>query len=105
MVTLQEFLTMTKGIEYIIAVLFLVGYVAYWGMIKERPFAHMTDTVRDDLEYLRSRGYWTTVKTIGKLVGAPFVGLFYLVGLPFIFLFSLVYFTGKMLFGAGKSES
>lgn len=99
MVTMQEYLTQTKGIEYGISVVFLVGYTAYWGVIKERPFEHFLRTVREDLAYLRSCGYWKTVKLVGKIIGAPLLGLFYLISMPFIFFFAVVYFAGKKVFG------
>lgn len=105
MVTMQEFLTQTKGIEYGISVLFMLGYTAYWGLIKEKPFDVLRRTAREDLEYLRSCGYWKTVKLVGKIVGAPLLGLFYLVGMPFIFFFAFVYFAGKKVFGRGSVQA
>jgi hypothetical protein len=97
---MHEFLVQTKGIEYGISVVFLLGYTAYWAFFKERPFAELKSTVRDDVDYMKKKGSWRTLKMIGKVVGAPLMGLAYIVGLPFIFLFSLVYFGGKALFGA-----
>ncbi|MHB8834861.1 MAG: hypothetical protein ACYC9Y_04040 [Candidatus Methylomirabilia bacterium] len=99
MVTMQEYLTQTKGIEYGISVLFMLGYTAYWGVIKEKPFDVLRRTIREDLAYLRSCGYWKTVKLVGKIIGAPLLGLFYLIGMPFIFFFGVLYFAGKKVFG------
>lgn len=105
MVTLQEFLTRTKGIEYGISVLFLLGYTAYWGLIKEHPFETIRRTIREDLAYLRTCGCWKTLRLVGKIIGAPLMGLFYLVGLPFIFFFAIFYFASKKIFGQGKVET
>ncbi len=33
--TLQEFLNLTKGIEYIIGVLFLLGFIAFWRFLNK----------------------------------------------------------------------
>ncbi len=33
--TLQEFLNLTKGIEYIIAILFLFGFMAFWRFLNK----------------------------------------------------------------------
>ena len=102
MVTMHEFLVQTKGIEYGISVVFLLGYTAYWAFIKERPFAELKSTVRDDVNYMKEKGSWKTLKLTGKVIGAPLLGLAYLVGLPFIFIFSLFYFGGKALFGVER---
>lgn len=34
--TLQEFINLTKGIEYIIAVLFLVCFPVFWRLLNKR---------------------------------------------------------------------
>ena len=35
-ITLQEFIDLTKGIEYIIAVLFLLLFVIFWRLLNKR---------------------------------------------------------------------
>ena len=37
METLIDFITLTKGVEYIIAVLFLVSFPVYWKYLNKRP--------------------------------------------------------------------
>ena len=97
METFHEFLTTTKGIEYAISAVFLLGFPAYWGFMKEKPFQGLRRVIRDDIRFLQRLGYWSTIKTVAKVIGAPLLGLAYLVGLPIIFTFSLFYFVGKMV--------
>ncbi|MBI4690997.1 MAG: hypothetical protein HY754_12160 [Nitrospirae bacterium] len=84
--TLFDFLTYVKGIEYIIAVLFIVGYILYWELLKPRPFKSLVHTAKDDLAHIKRTG---TMQTVRKIATAPFIGLAYIVALPFVFMFTL----------------
>ncbi len=87
--TLFDFLTHVKSIEYVIAILSIAGYIFYWEILKPRPFRTLKDSVEDDLAFVRERGYKTTLKSIGNLIAAPFIGLAYVVMLPFAFIIGL----------------
>jgi len=87
MYTLVDFMTHVKGIEYILSILFIAGFLLFWEVMKPRPFATVVATGKDDLEHLKRTGYRTTMKNIGKIAAAPFIGLAYVVMLPFGFFF------------------
>ena len=87
--TLYDFMTHVKGVEYIIAVMFLAGYILYAELLKPKPFKTVVETGKEDLEYIKQTGYKNTLKTIGKIAAAPFIGLAYVVMLPFAFFITL----------------
>ncbi len=89
MYTLFDFITYVKGIEYIIALLFIAGYLVFWEALKPRPFKAVLETGRDDIEHLRSMGAGTVMRNIGKIAAAPFIGLAYIVALPVGFVVAL----------------
>lgn len=84
--SVYDFITHVKGIEYIISVLFILGYILYAEVLKPRPFKTVLETGRDDMEYIRRTGTMTAVR---KIAAAPFIGLAYIVALPFAFAFAL----------------
>jgi hypothetical protein len=88
--TLFDFLTYIKGVEYVLAISAIVLYMLYWELLKPKPFKTMVEKGRDDLGYLRETGYRTTLRTVGKVIAAPFIGLAYIVALPFWFAYALV---------------
>jgi hypothetical protein len=49
----------------------------------------LIDTGKDDLEYIRKTGYRDTLKVVGKITAAPFIGIVYVVMLPFAFFAAL----------------
>jgi hypothetical protein len=87
--TLYDFMTHIKGVEYILALLFIAGYILYSEVLKPKPFKTMIDTGKDDLDYLKETGYRNTLKVVGKIAAAPFIGIAYVVMLPFAFFAAL----------------
>lgn len=88
--TLFDFLTHIKGIEYLLAISAIILYMLYWEVLKPKPFRTMVEKGRDDLGYIRETGYRATLRTLGKVIAAPFIGLAYVVALPFWFAYALV---------------
>ena len=88
--SLYDFVTHVKGVEYIISVLFIAGYILYAEVLKPRPFRTLMETGRDDMEFIKKSGYRNAVKTVGRIAAAPFIGLAYIVTLPFAFAFALL---------------
>lgn len=104
--TLYDFLTHVKGIEYIISVLFIAGYILYAEVLKPKPFKTLVESGREDLEYIKKTGYRNALRTIGKIMAAPFIGLAYIVMLPFAFAFAVGATALNGVLGmAGKSVS
>lgn len=87
--TLFDFVTHIKTVEYLIAVSAIAVFIIYWEILKPRPFRTLVQTSKEDVEHIRKTGYRNTVKSIGMVAAAPFIGLAYLIALPFAFLYAL----------------
>lgn len=87
--TLFDFTTYVKGIEYIIALMAIAGYIIYWEVLKPKPFRTLVENGKEDMEHIRKIGYKNTLKTAGKVLAAPFIGLAYVIALPFAFMFAI----------------
>jgi len=90
MFTLVDFITHIKGVEYILSILAIGGFLLFWEILKPKPFATVITTGREDMEHIQQTGYGDTVKSIGKIAAAPFIGLFYLAMLPVGFAAALI---------------
>jgi len=89
MFTLVDFITHVKGIEYILSITFIAGFLIFWEVLKPRPFLTIMNTGREDVAHIQKTGYGAVLKTAGKIAAAPFIGLAYLVMLPVGFAFVL----------------
>jgi hypothetical protein len=90
MFTLVDFITHIKGVEYILSILAIGGFLLFWESLKPKPFGTMITAGREDVEYIQQTGYGDTVRNIGKIAAAPFIGLFYLALLPVGFACALI---------------
>jgi hypothetical protein len=91
MVTLVDFTTHVKGIEYILSLLAIVGFLILWEVLKPKPFKTIVEAGKDDISHIeQTGGPGTVLKSIGKIIVAPFIGLAYIIILPIGFLGALV---------------
>ncbi len=87
--TLFDYLTHVKGIEYILALLFLAGYILFAELLKPTPFKTIRETTKENVEFVGKTGYKSILKTVSRTVAAPFIGLAYVAALPFVFMFAI----------------
>ena len=98
-----DFITHVKGIEYILSLTFIAGYVLFWEILKPKPFKKVKETGQEDLMYVKQNGMKNNLKLAGKIAAAPFVGLLYVILLPVGLVSALFYAVIAGL--AGKSGS
>lgn len=84
--TLVDFLTRVKGIEYLISVTAITGFILYVEVLKPKPFKSLARHVKDDVDHLRGDGGTSAKRSLARLAAAPFIGLLYVVTLPFLFI-------------------
>ena len=87
--TLYDFMTHIKGVEYILAIMFIAGYILFSEVLKAKPFATLKNNCKEDVEYAKKVGFRGMMKTMGKIAAAPFIGIAYVVMLPFAFVAAL----------------
>src|SRR5574341_1640256 len=82
--TLVDFTTHVKGVEYVISVLAIAGFILFIEILKPRPFRALRDAAREDIDYMKESGPRNVARTVGRLLAAPFIGLAYVIALPFV---------------------
>ncbi len=109
MFTLVDFITHVKGVEYILSITAIAGFLLFWEILKPRPFRTVVETGKDDLGHIEQNGgFGNVVKLAGRIAAAPFIGLAYIIMLPIGFFAALgvgvVNLAMKVVAGvAGKS--
>lgn len=87
--TLFDFMTHIKGVEYLIAISAILGFIVFWEVLKPRPFRSLADSAREDMRHIKNTGYGDTLRSVGKIAAAPFIGLAYVALLPLSFVAAL----------------
>ena len=87
--TLVDFLTRVKGVEYILSVLTITGFILFLEVLKPAPFRSLRKLIGEDVAYLREEGLRSVMRTVGRMAAGPFIGLLYVISLPFLFVYTL----------------
>jgi hypothetical protein len=87
--TLVDFLTRVKGVEYILSVLTITGFILFIEVLKPAPFRSLRKLIGEDVAFLREEGFRSVMKTVGRAATVPFIGLLYVIALPFLFVYYL----------------
>lgn len=104
--SLFDFITHVKGVEYIVALLFIGGYILYWEVLKPKPFKALVNTAKEDLDHIKKDNYREAISIAKKMAAAPFIGLAYVVILPVSFFYALGSAVINGILGfAGKEAS
>ncbi len=82
--TYVDFLTRVKGIEYLISVATITGFILFVEFLKPKPFNSLAKAAGDDIDHIRRTGRQETLQTLKRLAAAPFIGALYVVSLPVI---------------------
>jgi hypothetical protein len=90
MYTLVDFITHVKGIEYLLSIGAITGFLVLWEVLKPAPFRAVVATGKDDLGYIgQAGGAGHVLRSVGKIAAAPFIGLAYIAVLPIGFFAAL----------------
>jgi hypothetical protein len=100
-----DFITHVKGIEYLLSLTFIAGFLLYWEVLKPKPFKKVKEIGREDLAHVKQTGMKDTLKLAGKIAAAPFVGLLYVVLLPVGMASALAYAVVSGIAGKGEAFS
>src|SRR5512139_3059209 len=103
--SLFDFVTHVKGVEYLLSLALIAGYLLIWEALKPRPFRTVKEVGQEDLEHLRQSGMKNTLKLAGKVCAAPFIGLAYIIMLPVGMVTAVSYAVIARVAGTGESFS
>src|SRR4030067_2239536 len=95
--TYVDFITHVKGVEYLLSVLTIAGFILFLKILKPKPFRTFIQSTRDDLDHMKRNGYGETGRPDKRMMAGPFIGLFYVIMFPFLFFYAL----GSELLRAG----
>lgn len=87
--TLTDFTTHIKGVEYLISVLAITGFILFVEVLKPKPFRTLKNFINDDREHIRKEGTQSVMTSLKRLAAAPFIGAAYVIALPFVFTFAV----------------
>ncbi len=95
--TLFDFISSVNGIQYGLALLFMLGFVIFSEILKPRPFEGLVKSMIDDIGFIRAGGKLQVLGLIKAVALAPLYALFYLAAVPLLFVHGIAGLLGKVI--------
>ncbi len=84
--TLFDFITHTNGMEYVLALLFIGGFIVFLELFRPQPFVRLVAAAREDYHHIKAQGKVGNLQFVKKVVTGGFLAVMYLASLPFLFM-------------------
>ncbi|MCK9419080.1 MAG: hypothetical protein M0R70_06855 [Nitrospirae bacterium] len=83
--TLFDFISNVNAVQYVIALLSVVGFIVFSEVLKARPFEGLRESVAEDVRFIKAQDKVTRLQLAKNVAMAPFYFLSYLAALPVLF--------------------
>ena len=95
--TLFDFISKVNGIQYIIALLSIPGFIVFSEILKAKPFAGLRETVAEDLRFIKDQEKGERRQMVRNTVMAPIYFFTYLASLPVLFVQGMAEPVGRRI--------
>jgi hypothetical protein len=101
--TLFDFVTKVNGAQFLLSLLFILGFIVLAELFKTRPFAGVRERAADDVRFLKAQGNADRKQLFKNMAMAPVYFLRYLVSVPVLFVQGMAEPLGRGVATAGWS--
>ncbi len=97
MQTLFDYISTVNGIQYILMLAFIVGFILFLELLKPKPFAGLMKIAADDLVFVRKLSPEMRFRSIKRLCTAPIYGLLYIAAIPILFVHGVAVIFSRVI--------
>ncbi len=84
--TLFDFISNVNAVQYVIALLSVIGFIIFSEVLKANPFKGLRESVAEDVRFIKTQDRVTRIQFAKNVASAPFYFLSYLAALPVLFV-------------------
>ncbi len=95
--TLFDFISSVNGIQYALALFFMIGFVIFCEILKPRPFEGLVRSAAEDIGFIRAGGKVKAARLIKAIILGPIYVLFYAAAVPLLFIHGIADLLGKVI--------
>jgi len=93
--TLFDFISNVNAVQYVIALLSMIGFILFSEVLKANPFQGLRESVAEDVRFIKTQDKGMRLQLIKNVAMAPFYFLSYLASLPVLFAQGMVEPIGR----------
>ena len=95
--TLFDFISQVNGVQYIIALLSIPGFIIFSEILKTRPFAGLQESVAEDVRFIKEQDKAERRQLVRNAVMAPVYFITYLASVPVLFVQGMAEPVGRRI--------
>jgi hypothetical protein len=95
--TLFDFISSVNGVEYVLAILFMLGFVLFAELLKPRPFNGLARAVAEDIAFMKAERDGKVLRLTKSVMIAPICALVYIAAVPLLFIHGVATLMGKVI--------
>jgi len=95
--TLFDFISSVNGIQYALAILFMVGFVIFNEVLKPKPFEGLLRSVAEDIGFIKAGGKVKILGSAKAVMLTPVYVLIYIAAVPVLFIHGIAGLFGKVI--------
>ncbi|NLI29051.1 MAG: hypothetical protein GX423_03125 [Nitrospiraceae bacterium] len=97
MYTLFDYISTVNGIQYVLMIAFIGGFIIFLELLKPRPFAGLMRIAADDIGFVRTQSPETRLRSIKRLCAAPVYALLYIAAIPVLFIHGVAVIFSRVI--------
>jgi len=95
--TLFDFISSVNGIQYVLALVFMFGFIIFSELLKPKPFQGLVKAAAEDIGFMKAQGRGKALGLLKATAMAPLYALFYLAAVPVLFVHGIATLFGKVI--------
>lgn len=95
--TLFDYISTVNGIQYVLMLAFIVGFVLFLELLKPQPFAGLMRIAADDIGFVRSQSSEMRLRSLRRFCAAPVYALLYIAAIPLLFVHGVAVIFSRVI--------
>lgn len=95
--TLFDYISTVNGIQYLLMLTFIIGFILFLELMKPRPFAGLTRIAADDIGFFRTQSVETRLRSVKRLFVAPVYAMLYIAAIPVLFIHGVAVIFSRVI--------
>jgi len=94
--TLYDFICQVNGIQYLLAILFIAGFIIFFEIFKPKPFMGLSRMINEDVSFVKEQGKSHNLQVVKNALTGSAYAMLYVVALPLLFMHGIAVLMSKL---------
>lgn len=96
MYTLYDYISEVNAMQYLLALLFIFGFIIFFEIFKPKPFRGLSRMIDDDVVFVKEQGRASNLQLIKNTLTGSAYAMLYIAVVPLLFLHGVAVLMSKL---------